>query len=198
MYFRISPRSLCEFSSIYHGVYNTMSKVILFIAISQDGFIADKNGGVDWLPHPKDEAELEAVGYKDLMLRIDTILMGGSSFEQIRGFGNWGWPDKQTYVFTSKQIESNEPYITITKNNPLNFMTEIQESEKNSKDIWLLGGAKLAKSFDQEGLIDEVILTIVPQTLEEGILLKINFENFKLTSEKILTDGMIQKTYLKE
>jgi dihydrofolate reductase len=60
-----------------------MNKIILYIATSQDGFIADKNGGVDWLPQPKDDAELEAVGYKDLIARIDTILMGSRSFEQI-------------------------------------------------------------------------------------------------------------------
>jgi dihydrofolate reductase len=53
-----------------------MNKIILYIAISLDGFIADTKGGIDWLPHPKDDSELEAVGYKSLMSRIDTILMG--------------------------------------------------------------------------------------------------------------------------
>lgn len=60
-----------------------MNKIILYIATSLDGFIADINGGVDWLPHPKDDAELEAVGYKSLMSRIDTILMGSRSYKQI-------------------------------------------------------------------------------------------------------------------
>lgn len=69
-----------------------MNKIILYIATSLDGFIADINGGVDWLPHPKDDAELEAVGYKDLMERIDTILMGSRSYKQILSFGDWGWP----------------------------------------------------------------------------------------------------------
>ena len=67
-----------------------MNKIILYITISKDGFIADKNGGVDWLPQPKDDVELEAVGYKDLMERIDTILMGSASYKQIIGFGDLG------------------------------------------------------------------------------------------------------------
>jgi len=173
-----------------------MNKIILYIATSLDGFIADINGGVDWFPHPKDDAELEAVGYKNLMSRIDTILMGSRSYEQILGFGDWGWPDKQTYVFTSKQLENDKPYISITHDSPLEFMTSLKD-RKSDKDIWLLGGAELAKSFSQEGLIDEIILTIVPQTLGAGIPLGLSFKNFDLTPEKALMDGMIQKIYLR-
>ncbi|MDF3047205.1 MAG: hypothetical protein K0R73_323 [Candidatus Midichloriaceae bacterium] len=175
---------------------NAMNKIILYIATSLDGFIADINGGVDWLPHPKDDAELEAVGYKSLMSHIDTILMGSRSYKQILGFGDWGWPDKQTYVFTSKQLETDKPYISITHNSPLEFMASLKD-RKSDKDIWLLGGSELVKNFAQEGLIDEVILTIVPQTLAAGIPLGLSFENFNLTAEKALTDGMIQKTYLR-
>lgn len=174
-----------------------MNKIILYIATSLDGFIADINGGVDWPPHPKDDAELEAVGYKDLMKRIDTIVMGSRSYKQILGFGDWGWPDKQTYVFTSKKLENDKPYISITHDSPPQFMAKLK-ARKSYKDIWLLGGAELAKSFAQEGLINEVILIIVPQTLGEGIPLGLIFEKFDLTAEKALTDGMIQKIYLRK
>jgi len=174
-----------------------MNKIILYIATSLDGFIADINGGVDWLPHPKDDAELEAVGYKDLMERIDTILMGSRSYKQILSFGDWGWPDKQTYVFTSKKIETDKPYISITHDSPFEFMAKLK-ALKSNKDIWLLGGAELAKSFAQECLVDEIILTIVPQALGAGIPLGLSFENFDLTTEKSLTDGMVQKIYLRK
>ena len=174
-----------------------MNKIILYIATSLDGFIADINGGVDWLPHPKDNAELEAVGYKNLMERIDTILMGSRSYKQILSFGDWGWLDKQTYVFTSGQLETDKPYISITHDNPFEFMTKLKD-RKPDKDIWLLGGAQLAKSFAQEDLIDEIILTITPQTLGKGIPLGLIFNKFDLTAEKALTDGMIQKIYLRK
>ncbi len=174
-----------------------MSKIILYIATSQDGFIADKNGGVDWLPQPKDDAELETVGYKDLISRVDTILMGSSSHKQIIGFGDWGWPDKQTYVFTSKPLESEQPHIMITHDSPVQFMAKMKD-RKSDKDIWLLGGAALAKSFAQGGLIDEIILTIIPQILGDGIPLGLTFESFNLASEKFLMDGMIQKIYLRK
>lgn len=174
-----------------------MNKIVLYIATSLDGFIADINGGVGWLPHPKDEAELEAVGYKSLMSRIDTILMGSRSYKQVLGFGDWGWPDKHTYVFTSKNLENNKPYISMTHDSPLEFMTKLK-NRKSDKDIWLLGGAQLCMSFAQEGFIDEVTLTIVPRVLGAGIPLGLTFESFDFRSEKALTDGMIQKTYLRK
>lgn len=173
-----------------------MSKIILYIATSEDGFIADKNGDVDWLPHPKDDHDLEVAGYKQLMERIDIIVMGSRSFKQIIGFGNWGWADKHTYVFSAQALKAELPWITITNDTPRQFIQNIKESGAN-KDIWLLGGANLAKSFAQDELIDEIILTIVPQILGDGIPLDLSFNNFNLTSENPLMDGMIQKTYLK-
>lgn len=173
-----------------------MSKIILYIATSEDGFIADKNGGVDWLPHPKDDHDLEVVGYKKLMERIDIILMGSHSFKQIIGFGNWGWADKHTYVFSAQALKNELSCITITNDSPNQFIQKIKEIGEN-KDIWLLGGAKLAKSFAEDGLIDEIILTIVPQTLGDGISLGLSFDTFYLTSEKPLMNGMIQRIYLR-
>lgn len=173
-----------------------MNKIILYIATSEDGFIADKNGDVDWLPHPKDDHDLEVVGYIKLMQRIDTILMGSRSFKQIIGFGNWGWTNKHTYVFSTQTLEAPLPCITITNDSPSQFIKKIKE-RGSDKDIWLLGGANLAKSFAEDRLIDEIILTIVPQTLGDGIPLGLSFNSFYLTSEKPLMDGMIQRFYLK-
>lgn len=174
-----------------------MNKIILYIATSLDGFIADIHGRVDWLPQPKDETELEAIGYNALMSRIETILMGSQSYKQILGFGDWAWANKQTYVFTSQTLQSEKSYIHITSDHPLEFMSKFK-NHQTEKDIWLLGGAKLAHSFAKDNLIDEIILTIVPKTLGEGISLGLTFEEFDLDSEKTLINGMLQKIYLKK
>ena len=104
----------------------------------------------------------------------------------------WGWPDKQTYVFTSKQVESKQSQITITHDNPVQFMTKMKD-RKSDQDIWLLGGTALAKSFAQDGLIDGIILTIISQILGDGIPLGLTFESFDLASERSLMDGITQK-----
>ena len=120
---------------------------------------------------------MEVVGYKKLMQRIDTILMGSSSFKQIMGFGNWGWTNKHTYVFSTQTLEAQLPCITTTNDSPSQFIKQIRE-RGSDKDIWLLGGAKLAKSFAEDGLIDEIILSIVPQILADGIPLNLSFNRF--------------------
>lgn len=171
-----------------------MNKIILYIATSKDGFIADVNGDVDWLPQPQNDEDLKIVGYKKLIESIDTIVMGRKSFEQIVSFGDWAWTDKHTYVFSSKPLENSFPCVTITKESPLDVINEIK-NHKTNKDIWLLGGAKLAQSFAQEGLIDEIILTIVPQILGDGIPLGLSLDDFELRSERLLMERMIQKTY---
>lgn len=74
---------------------------------------------------------------------------------------------------------------------------QTMHNQQSQKDIWLLGGAALARSFAQFDLIDEIILTIVPQTLKTGIPLGLSFEKFKLVDEKALIDRMIQKMYVK-
>lgn len=174
-----------------------MSKVILYIAISQDGFIADTEGQVDWLPHPKNNHELEIVGYNRLMERIDTVMMGSNSYKQILGFGDWAWGNKHTYVFSSQNLKNEKPYITITNDNPVQFLEKLKVYNSN-KDIWLLGGAKLAQSFEQENLIDEIILTIVPKELGTGIALDISFNNFVQYEKKELFDDIIQRIYYKK
>ena len=60
-----------------------MNKIILYTTTSKDGLIADKNGNLDWLPHPKNDHDLKVVGYKKLIQHIDIILMGSHSFSKL-------------------------------------------------------------------------------------------------------------------
>lgn len=176
-----------------------MSKIILYIAISQDGFIADKNGGVDWLPQPDPTDKMDEYGYEELMNRISHIIMGSRSYEQILEFGDWAWGDKITYVFTSKNFTTSREDIFFINESPKTFMKslEINSSTKNLKDTWLLGGAELVKSFAKEGLIDECVITIIPQLLGEGIKLEIPYADFNLIATKTLSHAIVQQFYEK-
>lgn len=173
-----------------------MNKVILYVAISLDGFIADKDGGVDWLPPPADDPT-DIFGFKALMNKISTIVMGRRSYDQILGFGEWAWKDKQTYVFTSQPLSITCSHIVVTQDNPRVFMDKLKSSYSNS-DVWLLGGAKLIKSFAEEKLIDECIITVIPVNLKEGIKLELIYDDFIFISEKPCIEGIVQKTYLRK
>ena len=173
-----------------------MNKVILYIATSLDLFIADKQGCVDWLPQPENAVEdtEDVFGFRALMQRIGLIAMGSRSYQQILGFGEWAWPDKQTYVFTSQNLSTELPCITFVRDKPKAFMETVKLTKPNT-DIWLLGGAELALSFARESLIDEVILTVIPVHLGDGIKLELEWNDFILDAEKPCMDGMVQKIY---
>jgi dihydrofolate reductase len=169
-----------------------MNKVILYIATSLDHFIADQYGGVDWLPHPTDPKDL--LGLQALIKRISTIIMGSHSYHQILGFGPWAWQDKQTYVFSSKNLTSEQAYIKFVSDDP-KVLIEKLRNQKSTGDHWLLGGAELVKSFAKNQLIDECIITIVPVSLGTGIKLELPLDDFSLISEKSCMDGIVQKFY---
>jgi dihydrofolate reductase len=170
-----------------------MTKVILYIALSQDGFLADENGCVDWLPNPddKDESLKELQdNHKKFMDSVSAIVMGRKSYEQTLSFGEWQWKDKQTYVFTSQDLTSPHPYITFVQDTPKEFMEKIK-SNPSEGDIWLFGGAALAKSFSDERLINEAILTIAPVELGKGLPLEIK-HYFYMTHMKPFSGGWSQ------
>lgn len=143
-----------------------MRKVILYIATSLDGFIAKKDGGLDWLekfPHP----EGEDYGYVDLLNRIDTTLMGRNTYDFVANYdGPFPYPDTTNYVFSNRDIAHKLP-IEIISGDAVAFLKDLKN--KPGKDIWLIGGGRLNTSFANAGLIDEVIITQIPVFIGLGI-----------------------------
>ncbi|HBK66430.1 MAG TPA: dihydrofolate reductase, partial [Cyanobacteria bacterium UBA11166] len=75
-----------------------MTKFILYIATSLDGYIARLDGSIDWLPSP--EADGEANSYTKFYNSIDALIMGSKTYEQVLGFGDWVYPGKLSYILT--------------------------------------------------------------------------------------------------
>lgn len=172
-----------------------MTKVILYIATSTDGFIADKDGSVGWLPHYENVVDTDEFGYDTLMGRISVIVMGNRSYLQILGFGDWAWPGNTTYVFTKQSLASTRDDIKFVNDDVNHFMKNLQPDA--GQDIWLLGGAELIKSFAAKKLIDECIITVIPTTLGDGIKLELPYEDFSLNRTKPCSGGMEQRFYLR-
>lgn len=83
-----------------------MMRIILYIAISNDGFIADKNGEVDWLDEYNTqeivrEIDAEGYGFKDCYNSIDALLIGNTTYKQMLTFGPWAFSNKKSYIFAS-------------------------------------------------------------------------------------------------
>lgn len=172
-----------------------MRKIILYIAQSLDGYIARKNGAIDWLPSGGDGD----YGYSDFLSTIGTVLMGRKTYEQCLTFGEFPYRDKACYVFTRDETKSKAEFVQFVHGGVVSLVRRWRASNKKN-DIWLVGGAQLICEFQRHGLIDEYIITTCPILLGSGIpLFEENAAERKLTlqSQKAFKGGLVQSRYTK-
>lgn len=137
-----------------------MSKNIVYITTSLDGFISRKNGDIDWLVEDKSYDY-----YPKFIEKIDIIIMGESSYEKVLSFGiDWPYPNQTSYVFTNKDYEDKDN-IKFVKGDISSFIEKIN----SKKDIWIMGGANIIMQFFEKNIIDEIILSFQPIILGDGI-----------------------------
>jgi dihydrofolate reductase len=143
-----------------------MSKIILYIASSLDGFIAGRNGDISWLDAY--QVEGEDYGYSEFLKTIDIIVMGSKTYEQVLNFGSWPYEGIKTYIMTKRQLEPVDKAKVEFYSGDLDIFVPGVRRESH-KNIWLVGGASLAQSFLKHSFIDEMVLSIIPVILGDGI-----------------------------
>ena len=147
-----------------------MRRVTLYIAMSLDGYIADRGGGVDWLKGEREEAETPDV-YGEFIREVDTVLMGYNTYRQVTqelSPGQWIYSDLTAYVFTHRRLDSSEG-IFFTDEDPGELLERLKAEE--GKTIWVCGGADLIRQLMDGDLIDQYYITVIPLLLGEGIRL---------------------------
>lgn len=168
-----------------------MRKIVLFIATSLDGFIAGKNGDTDWLFTDGD------FGYKEFYNSIDTTIMGYNTYFFISQFEQFPYPDKKNYVFSRSNREPDGKPVEIVFSDVVEFARELREQE--GKNIWLVGGSQINSILLNAGLIDQMIISIHPVALGQGIKLfkeeDLKYLQFKLVDHKVFERGLVQLTY---
>jgi dihydrofolate reductase len=166
-----------------------MRKVTYFVASSLDGFIAKKDGGIDWLFTDAD------YGFKEFTDSIDTLLMGRATFDVTRKWGET-WPGKTVLVFSKTQKGVPIPGVKYVNEEPRNAVTRLKSGA--GKNIWLVGGAGLASQLFAANLVDELVLSIHPVTLGEGIPLFPKTQTtvqWEYVSSKDFQSGLLQIKY---
>ena len=169
-----------------------MRKIILFIATSLDGYIAAKDGSVDWLFTDQD------YGTNAFMNSVDTILMGRKTYQKAINFGFGIFADKKIYVFTKSKKFKSSAGIEMINEDAVSFIRKL--ISKKGKNIWLMGGGELVSSLQKKNLINEYSLFVHPIILGEGIplfseLSKIS--TLKLKSYKKFSSGLVRIDYSK-
>lgn len=161
----------------------------VFIATSIDGYIADKNGGTDWL-HAIPNPNGIDMGYGGFTSKIDAIVMGRKTFETVCSF-DMEWPyHKPVFVLSNSLANIPEKYrekAELVQGTLKEILEEIHE--KKYYNLYIDGG-KTIQSFLKEDLIDEMTITIIPFVLGEGIPL------FGYLSEKLEFECIDSKIYL--
>lgn len=147
-----------------------MRNVVLFIAMSLDGYIADSSGGVGWLVG-QSGGEESGDSYPAFSKTVDTVVMGWKTYHQVStelSPSEWVYEAFKSYVITHRQQTSTEK-IVFTCEQPSELIRRLREGP--GKDIWICGGANIVQQLMRDGLIDRFHISIIPTILGSGIRL---------------------------
>lgn len=170
-------------------------KIILNLAMSIDGYIADVDGGFDWLVGDGDSSlnTNNKWDFSKFLENIDVVVMGKRCYDS--NFHN-DYKNKKVYVATSKELEDYDNIYFI--NGDIVKVIE-EEREKEGKDIYLFGGGIVIDDFIKADVIDEYIIGVIPTVLGKGIPLFLG-NNPKIDlhlDEYFVEDGVMIMRYSK-
>ncbi|HSJ68345.1 MAG TPA: dihydrofolate reductase family protein [Anditalea sp.] len=168
-------------------------RLILYIAMSLDGFIAKKDDNIDFLSIV--ETPNEDFGYSDLLQNIDTVIWGRKTFDKVLSFGN-GVPhrDKKVYVISNTR-HGNVDHAEYV-DNIIDLITSLKQ--QNGKDIYCDGGAEIVYELLKHRLFDRIIISIIPHLIGEGIRLfkdNPNEQELKFLKSINYPSGLVQLWY---
>ena len=143
-----------------------MGNVIYYVAMTIDAMIAAPGGELEWLlkyDHGED------YGYNDLIGSLDALIMGAATYEWLLNRGEkWPYENLESIVMTTRTLpQPSGGTVRFTAQEPASLVSELRA--RHEKDIWLVGGGKLAAAFAEADLIDDYDLTLIPVVLGAGI-----------------------------
>ena len=182
---------------------NDDSRVTIHMAASLDGFIARKDGRVDWLETSDEFAGGETLDpeFVDAFLKtIDCYVMGSRTYEtalnfEAKGFG-WSYGDKPTFVLTSRDLPRTRESVKFHSGNLAQFVNG--RLRPAFRSIWFVGGGAVSGECLRLGLADEIRYSILPILIGDGISFfdKLDIDiPLHLTEVKAYKSGMVGLRY---
>ena len=170
-------------------------KIKVYIGTSLDGFIARKDGDIDWLI--KFENQEVNDSYGEFISKIDVIVIGRGTFEKVLTFPTWPY-EKKVFVLSTgiKQIpDILRGKVTVLSMKPGELLNYL--SNEGFSNIYIDGG-KVIQDFLKEDYVDELIVTQVPVLIGSGIPLFGYLDNdlqFKHIRTNIYSNGLVKSHY---
>jgi len=177
-------------------------KVTIHMVSSLDGIIAKKDNSVSWFETADHYEKGAAVAEQDaaeFLKKIDCYVMGARTYEHAlelsKSYG-WAYGDTPTVVLTHRNLPVDRPNVEIYSGDLNKLVNE--RLKPNYKNVWVAGGAIVAREFIRLKLADEIRLSIIPVILGEGTLFldQIGHEQ-KLHLEDVTAykNGMVELRY---
>src|SRR5687768_11040240 len=148
-------------------------KVSVYIATSLDGFIARKNGEIDWLTGGESGQDY---GYADFISTIDHIVMGRNTYEKVLTFVGCPY-EKKVIVLTSKDLSIPPELVAKVEALSLTPRELTAELERRRATHIYLDGGNTIQRFLREDLVDDMTITTIPVLIGEGLPLFGPLEN---------------------
>jgi dihydrofolate reductase len=153
---------------------NTDSRVTIHMAASLDGFVARKDGGVDWMEISDEFTGGETMDpeFVEAFLKtIDCYVMGSRTYEtalnfEAKGLG-WAYGDKPTFVLTRRELPRTRDTVEFHSGDLTRFVNG--HLRPKFRSIWFVGGGVVCGECVRLGLADEVRYSILPILIGDGI-----------------------------
>jgi dihydrofolate reductase len=182
-----------------------MSKTQYYCASSLDGYIAESDDTIDWLQkyegsYEGDRVEPMKGSYDRFYERVGALIMGSATYEFVLDeLSEWPYMGKPTWVLSSRDLpkptgEEVDVRIVHAKVPDLHDELVAAAGERN---LWVVGGGNVASQFADAGLLDELLVTVVPVVLGEG---KPLFDRrlpgpMQLAGTRAFDSGMVELRY---
>ena len=148
------------------GPRGSASPVItVFVGTSLDGFIARKDGALDFLPVDGGEPH----GYAELMASVDALVIGRNTFETVLKFPEWPYGKKRVVVLTSRPVDLSSAVggvVEQVSGSPAEIVARLAAT--GAHNLYVDGGITIQK-FLRAGLVDRLVVTRVPVLIGDGI-----------------------------
>jgi len=173
-----------------------LRKIIVYIAVSADGYIARPDGGVEWLDRPRVKGNY---GMREFYRSIDTILWGRKTYDFGLGLNESGTAfdaSVKNYIFSRNPPATHPKAVEFVREPIKEFVSRLRQTP--GKNIWMMGGASIIASFLDEGEIDEFIVHVIPIFIGEGIPLiapRHRLIRLSLLSCESFSDGVVRLHY---
>jgi dihydrofolate reductase len=190
----IDNRLILQKFRIYN--MNNERKLILYIAMSLDGYIAKPNDDLGFLSVVDKEGE--DYGYADFVSSVDTVIIGRKTYDWVTKQFDFPHAEKRTYVITRTQrpnLGNLEFYTGSLTELVLKLKAEI------GKNIYCDGGAEIVNDLLKNNLIDEFIISVIPILVGSGKKLFNDGrpeQMLHLVSAKAYDSGLVQLHYKRQ